>query len=124
LAAKPTIDILVGVTDLERARPCIDLLSKIDYCYWPYRPEIMHWFCKPSPARRTYHLHMMAHTCSEWRAHLAFRDFLRRHPETAAEYEELKRRLSLRYEHDREGYTDGKGDFVRSVVTRARAPAS
>jgi GrpB-like predicted nucleotidyltransferase (UPF0157 family) len=124
LAAKPTIDIMVGVTDLEAARPCIDLLSKIDYCYWPYRPEIMHWFCKPSPSRRTYHLHMMEPSGPEWALRLAFRDFLRTNPETAAEYERVKRQLALAHEHDREAYTEGKGDFVRSVVTRALAARS
>jgi len=124
LAAKPTIDILVGVTALEAARPCIELLSKIAYCYWPYRPEIMHWFCKPSADRRTYHLHMTEDAGSEWRARLAFRDFLRLHPETAAEYEQLKRRLALIYEHDREAYTDGKEALVRSVVMRALADRS
>jgi len=121
LAAKPTIDIMVGVTALEPARPCIDLLAKIGYLYWPYRPDVEHWFCKPSPARRTYHLHVMEHDGAEWRARLAFRDFLRTHPETAAEYEALKRGLARLHEHDREAYTDGKGGLIRSVLSRALA---
>ncbi len=121
LAAKPTIDIMIGVASLDASRPCIALLAPLDYLYWPYRPEVMHWFCKPSLARRTYHLHVMEHGGSEWRARLAFRDFLRGHPETAAEYEGLKRALAARYEHDREAYTDAKGEFVRSVVARALA---
>lgn len=37
LAAKPIIDIMVGVRDLERSVACIDLLAALDYCYAPYR---------------------------------------------------------------------------------------
>jgi GrpB-like predicted nucleotidyltransferase (UPF0157 family) len=59
LAAKPVIDIMVGVADLDSSRPCIDLLAGLDYCYAPYRAEVMHWFCKPRPARRTHHLHLV-----------------------------------------------------------------
>jgi GrpB-like predicted nucleotidyltransferase (UPF0157 family) len=119
LAAKPIIDIMVGVNDLEAAAPCIDLLAGLDYCYAPYRPEVMHWFCKPSPSRRTHHLYLIEQGSPEWRARLGFRDFLRAHPETAAEYESLKRRLAALYANDREQYTDGKGEFVRHVLRLA-----
>lgn len=119
LAAKPTVDIMVGVESLEAARPCIALLASIGYRYWPYRPEVMHWFCKPSLSQRLYHLHVMEHGGTEWRRRFAFRDFLRDHPETAAEYAALKRALAARYEHDREAYTDAKGEFVHAVVARA-----
>lgn len=59
LAAKPVFDIMVGVESLEASRPAIAVLGKIDYCYFPYRAESMHWFCKPSPSFRTHHLHLV-----------------------------------------------------------------
>lgn len=59
LAAKPVIDIMVGVADLGSSRPCIELLKPLDYCYWPYLAEVMHWFCKPRPSHRTHHLHLV-----------------------------------------------------------------
>ena len=46
LAAKPVIDVMVGVGNLNEARACIPLLEKIGYCYFPYR-DYMHWLCKP-----------------------------------------------------------------------------
>lgn len=116
LAAKPIIDIMVGVDDLTGAAPCLDLLAGLDYCYAPYRPEVMHWFCKPAPSRRTHHLYLIQQGSSEWQARLSFRDFLRAHPETAAEYESLKRGLAELHANDREQYTDGKGEFVRRVL--------
>jgi GrpB-like predicted nucleotidyltransferase (UPF0157 family) len=58
---------------------------------------------------------------------LAFRDHLRSHPHTAAEYAALKRRLARQHEFDREAYTDAKAPFVQRVVAaelrRSRADA-
>jgi GrpB-like predicted nucleotidyltransferase (UPF0157 family) len=63
LAAKPIIDILVGVPDLESARDQIEPLRELGYTYAPYRADEMAWFCKPSPAARTHHLHLVP-TCA------------------------------------------------------------
>jgi GrpB-like predicted nucleotidyltransferase (UPF0157 family) len=51
---------------------------------------------------------------------LRFRDYLIAHPETAAEYAELKRKLFRDYEHNRDGYTEAKTDFIRCVTKKAR----
>ena len=117
LAAKPIIDILVGVTDLHSSRTCFEPLAKLDYLYAPYRADQMHWFCKPDPDRRTHHLHVVPADSDRFREELAFRDHLRAHPETAAEYAALKRELATRFEHDREAYTQAKGDFIRSILS-------
>jgi len=49
-----------------------------------------------------------------------FRDYLVEHPDTAAEYAALKNTLKTQYEHDRDGYTEAKGEFIREVISRAR----
>jgi|GEM_PF-6595820 GrpB-like predicted nucleotidyltransferase (UPF0157 family) len=49
-----------------------------------------------------------------------FRDYLITHPETAAEYAVLKTRLHKDFEHNRDGYTAAKTDFIRAVMARAR----
>jgi GrpB-like predicted nucleotidyltransferase (UPF0157 family) len=54
-----------------------------------------------------------------WRRHLAFRDYLRTHPETARQYCELKKKLASEYGSDREGYTEAKTLFIESIVARA-----
>ncbi|TSC57611.1 MAG: protein of unknown function UPF0157 [Candidatus Peregrinibacteria bacterium Greene0416_19] len=119
LSAKPIIDIMAGVKNLEEARACIPLLEEIGYCYHPYRPY-MHWFCKPSPAHREFHLQLMESSHPQWHARLAFRDYLRAHPETAEEYATLKKELAGKFRDDREAYTDAKGKFVESVVQKDR----
>ena len=65
------------------------------------------------------------HVCEvggEWeRRHLAFRDELRKDPEAAAAYGELKRRLAAEHPRDIFTYIEGKADFIRSIEERALA---
>ncbi|WP_345626423.1 GrpB family protein [Rugosimonospora acidiphila] len=119
LTAKAIIDIMVGVGDLDSSRPCIDLLAELDYCYAPYRQDVMHWFCKPSPARRTHHLHLVPTGSARFSDVLAFRDYLRTHPHAARQYARLKRELAVRHTHDRDAYTDGKSAMVASITADA-----
>ena len=42
-----------------------------------------------------------------------------RHPQVAAEYEALKRRLDVRYRDDRRGYAAAKEPFSWAVIHRA-----
>ncbi len=119
LSAKPIIDIMVGVDSLKNTKPCIEQLEKIQYCYYPYRPEIMHWFCKPSPEHRTHHLYLIEKDNSEFKARLAFRDYLKTHPETRKEYENLKVDLAEKFADDREAYTQAKTDFITTVTKQA-----
>jgi GrpB-like predicted nucleotidyltransferase (UPF0157 family) len=49
-----------------------------------------------------------------------FRDYLRRHPDQARNYVELKRNLARQFRDDREGYTAAKDAFVLDIVAKAR----
>jgi len=121
LAAKPTIDILVGVASLHAARPYFADLADLEYNYAPYRPSEMHWFCKPSPAVRTFHLHLVAHDSERYVQELEFRDILCGNPEAAGRYEALKLRLADTFGHDREGYTDAKASFIANVLANVHS---
>jgi GrpB-like predicted nucleotidyltransferase (UPF0157 family) len=116
LAAKPTVDILVGVEDLESSRECFEPLARLEYMYAPYRSEEMHWFCKPHPDRRTHHLHLIPDGSRRYREELAFRDRLRADPATAERYAELKRELADRFPEDREAYTEAKTKFIQDAL--------
>ncbi len=119
LPAKPIIDIMVGVRDLPSSLGARAALAHLDYVYFPYRPDVMHWFCKPSPARRTHHLHLVPARSPLWAERLAFRDYLRKSAEARTEYAALKELLVERFRLDREAYTDAKGAFVERIVERA-----
>jgi GrpB-like predicted nucleotidyltransferase (UPF0157 family) len=69
---------------------------------------------------RTRHLHVVEHGGEEWRRLIAFRGYLRTHPEVVREYEALKRRLAADHPRERARYTEGKAAFIEAVVRRAR----
>jgi GrpB-like predicted nucleotidyltransferase (UPF0157 family) len=119
LEAKPIIDILVGVRDLETARACFEPLAELDYLYAPYLPEEMHWFCKPDPAHRTHHLHLVPLNSPRYRDELGFRDSLRADPRLVADYATLKRDLARRHPDDREAYTAGKDEFIATALAES-----
>jgi GrpB-like predicted nucleotidyltransferase (UPF0157 family) len=120
MPGKPIIDIMAPIGDLDAARPAIAAAEGAGYVHYPYRADVMHWFCKPSAARRTHHLHLVPHASPLWRERLAFRDRLRADRALAAEYAALKIALARRFRHDREAYTDAKGPFVARVLALAR----
>jgi len=116
LGAKPVIDIMAGVQDLDSSRAAIPVAERLGYSYAPYRPDVMHWFCKPSPVYRTHHLHLVPFQSRMWIERLAFRDYLRAHSDTATEYALLKRSLADRFKFDRERYTEEKGPFIENIL--------
>lgn len=120
LTAKPVLDIMAGVHDLPSSAAACAALEQVGYMYFPYRPDVMHWLCKPSPAKRTHHLHLVPVHSPLWSDRLLFRDYLRSSATATAEYAALKIALAERHRLDREAYTDGKGEFVRRNLERAR----
>lgn len=119
MLAKPILDIGVAVADFEEATRCIPLLEQLGYRYKgengiPRR----HYFVKGDP--RTHHLHMLEVTSQEWKNHLLFRDHLRKNPETAQAYADLKQQLATRVAADREAYQTGKESFINTVLQQAK----
>ena len=116
LDAKPVIYIMVAVESLDASRAAIPAVETVGYIYWPYKANIMHWFCKPSDAHRTHHLHLVPYGSSLWQARLRFRDALRADAELAREYAQLKYGLANKHRDDREAYTQSKSAFVHQVL--------
>ena len=55
----------------------------------------------------------------ELRKHLAFRDFLRQHPDWRERLSRLKEALCLEHDSDRQAYMDGKTDLVQEITALA-----
>jgi GrpB-like predicted nucleotidyltransferase (UPF0157 family)/anthranilate/para-aminobenzoate synthase component II len=129
LAAKDVIDIQVSVRSLTPRAAYVPALEGIGYTYKldPSTAEheyLTKGYGRPDdghPAR--IHLHVCA-AGSDWeRRHLAFRDWLRSHPQDRDAYASLKRELAARHPEDIHTYTDGKDSFIRSTEAKAAGDA-
>ena len=116
MIAKPVIDIMFGVTSLEASISAIPRLVESGYCHYPYKAEVMHWFCKPSPEVRTHHLHLVPHESSLWNERLSFKEALKTDRTYFDEYRNLKQKLAKTVGFDRELYTQLKGPFIQKVL--------
>ena len=124
LPAKPVIDLMVGVEDIERAGPAVAGLINLGYEYVPELESELpdrRYFRRGTP--ESHHVHMVPVSSDYWAEHLLFRDYLRGHPQAAEEYGKLKRGLAGRFRLDREAYRAGKVPFIDTVVAAARREA-
>lgn len=123
LRAKPTIDILLQVSEHADSQNIIDTFKTLGYQYTeqPDNPPPHMMFVKGYTIHgfkgQAYHVHVRYK--GDW-DELYFRDYLIRHRKTAKEYEKLKLDLAIKYKNDREAYTNAKTIFIKSVNKLAR----
>lgn len=118
LAAKPVIDIAIGVREVADGVPCITPMVALGYeCRGEGGVPGRIYFRKGQP--RSHHIHLVPHDGAFWREHMTFRDLLRARPDLVEEYARLKRELAARYGADRIGYTDAKTPFIQSALAQA-----
>lgn len=127
LAAKPIIDLMVGVHSLVDGQSAISPLESLGYVYWRENPDPRRMFfvkgMPPYGKQRTHHVHIVEANGEFWQR-LLFRDYLRTHREEAQRYEALKRELAARFRSDRQSYTDGKSEYIQAVIQLARTELS
>jgi GrpB-like predicted nucleotidyltransferase (UPF0157 family) len=119
--AKPVIDLLVEVDDIEAIDARSSAMESIGY-------EVMGEFGIPGRryfrmddphGTRTHQVHAFQAGSAEVVRHLAFRDYMIAHAAEAQRYSELKRKLAAEYPWDMDGYVDGKDGFIREMDRRA-----
>jgi GrpB-like predicted nucleotidyltransferase (UPF0157 family) len=121
LQAKPIIDMMPLVRDITQVDQLNEQMAALGYeamgeCGIPGR----RYFRKGGNEHRTHHVHAFQADHPETvDRHLAFRDYLRAHPDTAREYGELKARLAQQFPDDIYGYMEGKDSFVKEVERKA-----
>jgi len=129
LAAKPVIDIQVSVARLQPMDAYSPALAGLGYIHVPHDDDAFcPFFHRPASWPHTHHVHVVQAGGDEERRTLAFRDYLRAHPEAAREYAALKARLAQEFSGDdfasREGYAAAKSDFVTQILLLAGGPPS
>ena len=86
LAAKPVIDMLVGVRALADADAhCIRPICELGYEYVPEFEAVLpfrRYFRRLADEKtHSHHIHLVEQGSDFWQRHLLFRDYLRAHPE-------------------------------------------
>ncbi|WP_245645097.1 GrpB family protein [Peribacillus loiseleuriae] len=70
---------------------------------------------------RTHHVHIYELENPGVERHLAFRDYLRVHPDGAKKYGDLKEELSQRFPYEIESYISGKDQLALEIERKAVA---
>ncbi|EKQ57697.1 GrpB family protein [Clostridium sp. LS] len=123
LIAKPTVDILMEISrdsnidELKEKLLSMDWLLMNSAISSKFKQTYNKGYTKMGFAEKVYHLHVRYQ--DDWNE-LYFRDYLIEYPEVAKEYGKLKLGFWKKFEHDRDGYTEAKSDFISSVTDKAR----
>lgn len=115
LAAKPIIDVLVGVENPDRESALRPRLEGSGYELRVREPGHL-MFRTPD---RDVHVHLWRDSDPEVERHLRFRDQLRSSPEDRAAYERLKRTLARREWTDMNEYAEAKTSLIDAILARA-----
>ncbi len=119
LAAKPKIDILVGLRGWDDLEPAVGLLSRIGYEHEPQLTVPRHLSMKRGRPT-THRVHLVERRGGLWEDYLWFRDALRTDVDLRARYAALKEGLALQHRDDHDAYSIGKAPFIESVIERCR----
>ena len=122
LLAKPTIDILLEIVKACNTAQLSENLLQEGWLLMSENSDplslvfnkgyTLHGF-----AEKVFHLHVRH--LGDW-DELYFRDYLIAHPDVAMVYGDLKRNLLEEFEHNRDGYTKAKSEFILKHTGTAR----
>ncbi len=119
IQAKNIVDVMIEISekaDIEEVAHTMEQSGFIRMSTEAKRISLNKGYTKDGFADKVYHIHLRYTGDND---ELYFRDYMNEHPTTAKEYESLKLELWKKYEHDRDAYTDAKGDFIRKWTAEA-----
>ena len=118
LAARPVIDIMIGLYNFSEADGLVQKVVALDYTYIPEYESVMpnrRFFKKIQNGKITHHIHMVEINSEFWKRHLLFRDYLRENREVAKKYGLLKEELAKQEWKDTNDYAEAKTQFIRKI---------
>ncbi|RSK27653.1 GrpB family protein [Bacillus sp. HMF5848] len=125
LSAKPTIDLLVEISEDTGIKDLI--ISKMTNNHYIHMKEqdkhlmFVKGYTPTGLEQISFHIHIGTQAHDFLWDRICFRDFLRLNPTVANEYEQLKLNLAKIYKHDREAYTESKTEFISKITNVAKA---
>ena len=124
IAAKPIIDLIPIVTSLAELDAAKETVRSLGYRWHGELGLARRRYCTlsdPTTGKRKVQLHCYADGDASVARHLAFRDYLRAHPDKAKAYEAEKIRAAARQPRDTNAYNDEKNDWIKRVEREALA---
>ena len=120
LPAKPIIDIMPVVKDISLVDAHNSEFETLGYeCRGEFGIPGRRFFAKGGD-NRTHHIHIFEQSNqTDIQRHIAVRDYLNAHSDTAAEYAALKKKLAAEFPFDNDGYCDGKEEYMKSLEEKA-----
>lgn len=113
LSAKPIIDMLMETSSLELLDEHTFALEALGYEGLGEFGIPGRRYFRKGGNHRTHQIHAFATGDPGLRRHLAFRDYLRAHPEICKDYDQLKRKVVETCQQDIDKYCEGKNDFIQ-----------
>ena len=120
IQAKNIVDILLEVPSEKELEPVKNILVENNWLCMSQKAKrisLNKGYTKQGFADKVFHLHIRVAGDND---EIYFRDYLIENGEVAKQYEKLKLQLWKEFEHDRDGYTDAKSDFIRKYTKIAR----
>ncbi|UYP44807.1 hypothetical protein NEF87_001092 [Candidatus Lokiarchaeum ossiferum] len=129
LSAKPILDITIVIDSRDLLPKIITKLKSIGYIHCgdkgiPGREAFERLssdvpYTNPPHVWIHQHLYVCDKEAEQLKQHLLFRNYLRKHPDEALLYGQLKLHLAGKYRHNREAYTNAKTDFILEILRKA-----
>lgn len=120
LKAKPIIDMMPVVKSLKKVDDVSKKFEMIGYEYLGEFGIANRRYLRKGGNERTHQIHIFrADNQEEIARHLAVRDYLRAHKETADEYGRLKEKLAAVFPYDIDSYCQGKDPFMKALEQQA-----
>lgn len=120
--AKPIIDIVVGVRDLNDIILFTETLKESGFIFRGSDQAEQLLFVKGDFVNdtRTHHIHIVKWNGKQWNNYINFRDYLNFNKDMADEYDSLKIKLQKEYPNDRNAYTSGKQKLIDKILSEAQ----
>ncbi len=124
LGGKGIIDIAIAVNKQD-----MDLVTKqLQILGYEFRPTFSTpdraYFiidlADPEEGKRRYHLHLTYFESNDWKNLIEFRDYLRKHPEEAQEYADIKKKAAFEADHDGEKYRKLKEPMFKKISDKLK----